>query len=265
VSAIVRHGRAQAAGPLGRAATATAWGLAAWGVAQLAGAFLGRLPLALGMAQAAIAEWCAGRIGITWSDPARPAPTAAAVARRVGQGAALGAGAAVLTAAAALAARGASLVRAEGGALVDPSGSLAAIGLLACVVAAMRDELLLRGVALKVTRGLLPDWASLLACGAVAAAARFGVAGAVDASLVGHALRAVALGGLWIRDRGVWVAWAANAAWMWTVGPLARGGLVDLRFVAEPDAAVTTWVVLSAAALASAVVLRPRAESRLSR
>ncbi|HEY5242895.1 MAG TPA: hypothetical protein VIJ22_15555, partial [Polyangiaceae bacterium] len=70
------------------------WGLAFWGGAQVAAAVFANNATALVAVQAALAEWSAGRIGITWSDPLAPMPTSKAIARRAGLGAAMGAAAA---------------------------------------------------------------------------------------------------------------------------------------------------------------------------
>src|SRR4029077_14395491 len=103
--------------------------------------------------------------------------------------------------------------------------------------------LLLRGMVLRATRGLLPMWGSLLVCGLVACAARFGIEGALAKPILADGLRAVALAALWVRDRGEWMAWAANASWTWTLGSILHGGAVELSFSVEPDAAPVTLAV----------------------
>jgi hypothetical protein len=228
---------------LAGAATVAGWGLVFWGTVQLAAVLLERRTAALALVQAGLAEWGAGRMGITWSDPLAPTATSGQVARRVGVGAALGGATAVAVIVVALA---------TGGALVaqgTPGVGLLGVGLFASVLAAVRDELLLRGVVLRTTGGLLPRWASLLACGAAAAAARFGADGTLTHSMAAEAMRAIALGGLWLHDRGIWMACAANAAWLWTLGSMAHGGIADVRFAAEPDGGTGTIAVLTAAAL----------------
>ena len=234
-----------------RAAKVAGAGLALWGAIQVAAIALERRVVALGLVQALLAEWAAGRMGIAWSDPLGPVPTTRDVARRAAIGAALGAVAALAAAAAAVATRGATAALAEA-----PSPGMLGVGLVASLLAAVRDELVLRGFVLRTTRGLAPRWVSLLACGMAAAAARFGVDGAVGAALAAEALRGVALGALWIHDRGVWVAWAANASWMWTLGSVLHGGLLDVRFVTEPDDAVSTLVVLAIVAVGASAPRR---------
>jgi len=232
------------------------WGLAFWGASQLAGAVFSNNATALVAVQAALAEWGAGRIGITWSNPLAAMPTGQAIARRVGLGAAMGAAAAAGVVGLALATGGAAMAPASPG-----FGSLA-VGLVVAVLASVRDELFLRGVVLRATRGLLPAWASLAACGAAAAAGRFGAEGVVDLSLLVAGLRGVALGSVWVRDRGAWVAVGASAAWAWTLQSIVHGGLLDVRFGTEADAGVPSLVMMGVAAVVGVVVAtgiaRPR-------
>jgi hypothetical protein len=232
------------------AAKTTGWALALWGGVQAAAMVLERKPLALGMVQAAMAEWGAGRLGITWSDPWAPLPSGAEVARRAARGAALGAAVSGGVVVAALVTGGATAVRGS------PNVGLLMVGLTSAVLTAVRDELLLRGVVLRVTRGLFPTWAAVMTCGAAAAAARFGVDGSVSAAVPADALRAVALAALWLRDRGAWMACAANASSIWALGSIVRGGLVDIRFPGEPEAGASAVAVLAAVAAVAAVSLR---------
>jgi hypothetical protein len=223
------------------------WGLGLWGAAQVAMAVLSRNATAMVAVQAVIAEWGAGRLGLAWSDPLAPVPTWSALAGRTGIGAAAGAAAAGLVAAVALATGGAATA---GGA---PVVATLAVGLVVAVLTAVRDELLLRGVVLRATRGLLPTWAALIACGGAAAAARFGRDGVLGLALAVEVLRGVALGAVWVRDRGAWMAVGANAVWGWVLGSVLHGGLVDVRFATEADAglpAVVAAAIAAAAALA---------------
>jgi hypothetical protein len=68
-----------------------------------------------------------------------------------------------------------------------------------------------------------------------------------------EALRGVALGAVWMRDRGAWMACAANAAWALTLGPVAHGGLLDVRFAVEPEAGIPALVVVALAAIAASL------------
>lgn len=224
------------------------WGLVFWGAAQLAGAVFSNNATAVVAVQAALAEWGAGRVGLTWSDPLAAIPSGKAIARRAGLGAAMGAGAAALVVVLALATKNAVTATAS-----PALGSLA-VGLVVSVLASVRDELFFRGLVLRATRGLLPAWASLAACGVAAAAARFGAEGTLDLSVVVEGLRGVALGGVWIRDRGAWMAVGASAAWSWSLQSVVHGGLLDVRFATEADGGIPGLAVLGAAAVAAVVI-----------
>lgn len=206
------------------AAKLVGWGLALWAGVQLAAAVLSHNATAAVAVQAALAEWGSGRVGIAWSVPDAPAPSWNAIATRAGRGAAIGVLAAAVVVGIALVVHAASLVGSS------PSVPLLAVGLVVSLLAAVRDELLLRGLVLRATRGPLPTWAALLVCGAAAAAARYGVEGALGLVLAGEAIKGAALGAVWVKDRGAWMAVAANTAWTWAIGPVVGGGLLDVRF-----------------------------------
>jgi hypothetical protein len=236
-----------AAPTLREASRVVGWGLAVWGAVELALAVFSRSATALVIVQAVAAEWGAGRMGIAWSDPFGDAPTSKIIARRAGLGTAVGAIAGAATVALALATGAA--VRVHGA----PSAGLLGVGLFVAVLSAVRDELLLRGVVLKVTRGLLPAWVALVACGGAAAAARLGVEGVVGVPLLVEGLRGVALGAIWIRDRGAWMAVAASAAWSWTLGSVVRGGLLDVRFGVEAEASPPALATVALGAVLACV------------
>jgi hypothetical protein len=235
-----------AAAPLGDPAKVVAWGLVFWGAVQLAASVFARNATVAVAVQAAIAEWGAGAMGIAWSDPVAPIPTPVSILRRAALGATLGGATAALGIAAALAAGTASL------APFAPAVGPVALGLVLAALGAVRDELLVRGVVLRATRGVFTPWAALAACGAATAAARFGVDGTLTSVVAFEALRGSALGALWMRDRGAWMAWAANAAWTWTAGSLARGGVLDVRFKGESQGGLPVLLVLATAALTAA-------------
>jgi hypothetical protein len=239
-----------AAGTLQEAKRTVGWGLAFWGGAQLAMALLPQNATALAALQAAIAEWGAGRIGVAWTDPLGPSPTGSGIARRAGRGAALGAAAVVLVVLVALATGRAAMAGWR------PSGGLLAVGLVVAILESVRDELFLRGVVLRATRGMWPAWAALVACGAAAGAARFGLDGAIGLGLLVESLRGVALGALWVKDRGAWMAVAANATWKWGLGSVIGGGLVDIRFATSATAGMPALVAVAAgvAGVAAAAV-----------
>jgi hypothetical protein len=244
------------------AAKTLAWGLVFWGGEQLASAVFERSATAMAAAQAAVAEWGAGRLGIAWTDPRSGAPPSLPHARRAASGAALGLGAATAVVALAVALGGAKVVPGE------PSVGVLVVGLFVAACAAIRDELLLRGVVVRSTR-LLPVGGTLLACGLAAAAARLGMelaaGGRPGGAVLVEGLRGVAFGALWIRDRGAWMACAANAAWTWAIGPVASGGLVDVRFAGSPAASPAAFVVCAvAAAGACAWALRAPVVARVA-
>ncbi len=238
---------------LGNSAKVVGWGLVFWGAEQIAGAVLETRSMATLVVQAAIAEWGGSRIGIPWTEGREK--ERASVLRRAGVGAGIGAGAAVLALAGAVAVHAASRFP------TALSVEALLLGLVVAALGAVRDELLLRGVVLRATRGLLPVWAQILSAGATTAAASLG-AGAVPALVLAEGLRGTALAGAWIRGRGAVVPCAANAAWMWCFGAVTRGALLDLRFAGEPEASLPALVVLAvAAALALAVALRVPGDS----
>jgi hypothetical protein len=73
---------------------------------------------------------------------------------------------------------------------------------------------------------------------------------------VPEALKGVALGGLWLLDRGAWMPCAASAAWTWAMGPVTQGDLLDLRFATgHAETVVVVMALAAAAALSSARVL----------
>jgi hypothetical protein len=220
------------------------WGIVFWGGVELAASVFETKALATLVVQAALAEWGAGRMGIAWTQPG--GRTEANLARRIATGAAMGAAAAAAAVILSLA------LHAAVGSATTPSLGLLVLGLATSALAAVRDELLLRGVVLRATRGLLPPWASLLASGATAAVTAFGASSMSGALFLAEGLRGMALGGVWMRDRGAWMAWAANAAWMWAFGAATRGGLFDVRFASMPESSPATLGIL---ALAAAVAL----------
>ncbi len=241
-----------AAPTLPDAAKVVGWGLVFWTGVQITAAVFTRNATATLAVQAALAEWGAGRMTIAWSDPLAPIATTRDIQRRAGIGLALGMGAAALAVTAAVLTRGAMVAERTF------APGLLGLGLLVALLTAVRDELLVRGVVLRATRGLLPWWAALAATGACAAAARYGLEGTLGMGLALEGLRGVALGALWMRDRGAWMAVAANAGWTWTLGSIAHGGVLDVRFAGEGDASAATTLVVAAAAVAAALWARPR-------
>ncbi len=209
-----------------RAAIRTAaWGLAIYTATRVVAVVLASASMASAVAQAIAAEWGAGRLGVTWSDAHAPPPSSGKMARRAVIGAAAGAiAAAVLLALAA--ATGAALVEKTEGAL---PWSLVAVGLVTAGLNAMRDELILHGVTLRALSSVASPLARSLACGVTSAAAALGEPSANVQAVLAHLLLGIALGSLWVRDRGAWMAWGAHTAWLFVVGTLFGGGLADTR------------------------------------
>jgi hypothetical protein len=234
-------------------------GLLFWAGAQLASTVFDRNETAAVAVQAAIAEWGAGRMGIAWSDPRKPVPSFRVLRMRIALGAGLGLATMGLVVAVALGIRAASIHGAV------PTVSSLLVGLMVGTLGAVRDELLLRGFVLRATRGLLGTPAAVLVCGGAAAAARFGIDGVITLAILAEALRAVALGALWVRDRGAWMAVAASAAWAWAAGPIVHGGLFDVRFRTEVDASIPALGVLAVAAAAALYWVATRDPERTDR
>jgi membrane protease YdiL (CAAX protease family) len=99
----------------------------------------------------------------------------------------------------------------------------------------VRDELLLRGLVLRVASGPA-RWPSLVACGLASVAAALGRSprGLSAPALIATAVGGVLFGAVWLRERGAWGAVFAHAAWLWATATLARGALVDVRAASTP-------------------------------
>jgi hypothetical protein len=228
---------------LASAGRATAWTLGAWAAVQAAGAVLSHSALAAMALQAGITEWASGKAFVTWSDPLAPAPSPAAVRRRVGIGAAAGA------AAAALVVGGAVLIAHASVAAATPAWSALLFGALAAVLAAVRDELLLRGMVLKVARSVGGFAAGIALCGAAGAAARAGGDHVTPVAVLVDGLRGAALGAVWTRDRGAWMALGASTAWAWVLDAATGGALLDVRMgTGAPAESLAALLVVTVAA-----------------
>jgi hypothetical protein len=207
--------------------------VAGWGLLCFAGTraielVLESQSMAAAVGQAVLAEWGASRLDVTWSESTATAP--ATIARRAAFGAALGfAAAGVLF----------ILLRSTNGIFVQPtreiSISLLLIGLATAALNAMRDELLLHGVTLRALANVDNLVAKALACGLTSAGSALGAPDANARSVTARALFGVALGALWVEDRGAWRPWAAHAAFLFATTTLLHGGVVDARIV------TSTW------------------------
>jgi hypothetical protein len=229
------------------------WGVAILGVVQGAAQLLAQNHTGAVIAQVVVLEFGTGRLGVAWSDPLAPLPTGGDMARRAFRGAALGLAAAVVLTGASVMFRTASLERGSFGL------SEIIVGLIVSVLLAARDELLLRGLVLRAVGASARLPVRLAVCGLAGAAYRFGTdPGASPAAIAFALLGSVALASLWLRDRGAWLAVGANAAFMFTTGPLAHGALVDVRTEASIDG---SWVAVGCAAAfaISGVLLARRA------
>ncbi len=198
-------------------------GTVVYGAARFAGAFLAQYAVAAAIVQTVIAEWGAGRLGIAWSDPLAKMPSTRDVALRGLRGAGMGLSAAALVGV---------VVIATGAARLAPNVPAPVVAIVGAVVPAFmaaRDELLQRGLVLRVLPAGTPSWVRLVACGLADVAATYGDGSTAPPLLAAAFFAGVAYGALWLRDRGAWLAWGAHAAFSWAAASLATGGLVDLR------------------------------------
>ncbi len=206
------------------------WGIAIVGGVQAAAMYLAQNHTGAVIAQLVIAEFGTGRLGVAWSDPLAPIPTGSAMARRALRGASLGAAAAAVLLGASVLFRVVTL------AAGSVSVASLVVGLVVCVCLAARDELLLRGLVLRAVGPSAHVAVRLLVCALAGAAFRFGSdQNATKTSLVFALLSSTALGALWLRDRGAWLAVGANGAFMFVTGPLSHGALLDVAASAAKD------------------------------
>jgi hypothetical protein len=254
-----------------RAAASASWRIALWGIGIFAGTrvvalLLESASMPAAVAQAVIAEWGCGRLGIAWSDPKAPAPTGAAIARRAGIGAAIGAVAAGLVVAFLASTQAVLLER------VSPSTSMMIVALVTAGLYAMRDELLLHGLVLRTLVSVESPVVKVLACGVTSAAAAYGELGAsAPRAVVVQGLLGMVFGALWVRDRGAWAAWGAHTAWLFTTSFLMQGGIFESRVAATSwgggdagplggTAALVALLPLAFGALAGSRGARPRGD-----
>jgi len=211
--------------PVKQVAGTLSWGLALQGALLLAAAYLQRNAMGAAAVQAAMTEFGAGRLGVTWSDPTAPPPTFPAIARRVLRGAGYAAAAAAGILVLAFATKAASY---HG---VSIAGVLPLFnGLLLAVLLSVRDELLLRGVVLRAFGRAVPSAAELVVCGLVAAAAAWGSKeAATSMETFSAGVLGVAFAALWRIDRGAWMAWGANAALHYLLNTVVHGAVFDIR------------------------------------
>ena len=213
------------------------------------------------VAQAVIAEWGVGRLGVAWSDPTRPVPTTNAIARRAGIGAAVGVVAALVFVGFLATTRAVVLDRAS------PATSVVVIALVTAAFYAMRDELLLHGLVLRALVTVDAPVMKVLACGLTSAAAAYGDLGGSPRAVAVQGLLGIIFGALWVRDRGAWPAWGAHTAWLFTTSALMQGGVFQAHVASTPGgggdagplggtAAIIALLPLAAGAVAGAARTR---------
>lgn len=244
-----------------RAAAASAWRVASWGAGIYAGTRVAALLLETAsmpaaVAQAVIAEWGVGRLGVAWSDPTAPVPTAGTIARRAGVGVAVGIVAAAVVVGFLATTRAVLLER------TSPAAGAVIVALVTAGLYAMRDELLLHGLVLRALVTVDAPILKVLACGVTSAAAAYGEVGvSAPAAIAVHGLLGIVFGALWVRDRGAWPAWGAHTAWLFTTSALMQGGIFEARV------ASTSWGGANAGPLggmAAVIALIPLAAGALA-
>lgn len=217
--------------------------------------------MAAAAAQAVAVEWGMGRVGVSWSDPNAPPPTGAAIARRAASGAGLGLAVFAALFVAALATGGASISRTG----FDASSFV--VGAVTSGLFAMRDEIALHGLVMRVMVHAERDVLRLLACGLTSAGAALGEPHPTATSVLASAFGGIAVGALWLRDRGAWKAWGAHTAFRFGAGALVGGALWDVRTrgIAGGDlglASSTLGVIVLGVAAVVAVALVARSPKK---
>jgi hypothetical protein len=205
--------------------------------------------------QAALAEWGSHAIGVEWTEEPSRAGGRVVLLRAL-RGAAAGCFAAGFVACFGVATRAV-----VGIAPSDPASALATtLDVVGALAVAVRDELLLHGVTLRVASGARTPLA-IAACGAASAAwalGRAGDAGAPLATLAVEGLLGASLGALWRFDKGAWMPVAAHAAWLLVArsahlvtAPTAWGGGEMGLFAGWSSAAAMVLVCAIAATIAA--------------
>lgn len=213
------------------------WGLAILVGVLFVGMYLARNAMGAVIAQLVVTEFGTGRLGVAWSDPLAPMPTAGEIARRAGRGALLGVAAAIVLVGASVASRSATLQIGS----FSVASVLSGFAMSACLAA--RDELLLRGLVLRALGPNASFDVKLAACSAAGVAFRFGTqTNVVWPELVFALLASAACTCLWIRDRGAWLAISASGAFLFVTGPLSQGALLDVRSAVPLDASLAAIV-----------------------
>jgi len=200
------------------------WGLAVYAGTQLVAVVSESMSMASAVGQAILAEWGVGRLGVAWSDPEAKAPTMGAIARRAAAGAGVGLALAAVTVGFLVTTRAVLLDRSH------PALAAVLVALVTAGLYAMRDELLLHGLVLRVLVGVKSPLLRAASCGVASAAAAWGdPASASPRRVMVQGLLGVVFGALWVKDRGAWPAWGAHTAWTFATALLLQGGAFDAR------------------------------------
>jgi len=207
-----------------------AWGVALEAGILFAGMYLARNATGAAAVQAVMAEFGAGRLTVTWSDPARPMPTTPAIVRRALIGAGWAAAFVVLLVGVAVATKAATVQGVNSVGLAQ-----LAIGVVLAALLAVKDELVLRGIVLRAFDGAVSTPWQLAICGLVAAAAAWGMSQGAPLESVSAGALGVALATLWKVDGGAWMAWGARATFHFLTATVTQGAVLDVR------AAPGTW------------------------
>ena len=234
-----------------RLVIAAAWLVGGAAAVHLVDGFLGGAPAAAAVLGAVLVDLLAGRAGVRWAS--RP------WALDVRVGAALGATVGLLAVAAGHALGWATVV-------LGAPGIAIAFAVLRVGAVAARDELLLRWLPIALGRRAgVPDRALLAFVVAIAIAPALGTATAVEVAVLG----AVALlgGRLALATGGALAPAAAHAALLLALGPMTRGGVLDVTWWrGDPGpagaAGAAGWVtagVIAVVAIAAPRLIRPRA------
>ena len=196
--------------------------VAIYGAIHLVGAYLAENASASAVVQAVISEWGAGRMGIHWTSPHAPSPSRS-VAQRAGLGAAIGISVATLAVVLALVTGGAQFRSFQVNAIT------LLVSLVSALAFAVKSELLLHGVVLRLLRGTRLAAPRVLA-GALASVAAIALtAGTTPFDMAIAFLWGAVCTALWVKFDGAWEAWGAQAAFLFATTSLYRGGIFDLR------------------------------------
>jgi hypothetical protein len=193
------------------------WGLTMVAAVDFVGSWLHERPTGAAAVQLAIAEYGAGKLGIAWSPPDTVSPTPASIAKRALRGAVLGAGAAAILWGVGVATKTLAFR------LSAPSIAEIGVGLIVATLVAARDELLLRGLLIRMLAPWTKGTLVLVACAAAGVARGWFLDGMTPNAGIAAGCGAIALACVWLVDRGAWMAVGANAAFLFASTTLGIG------------------------------------------